>query len=166
MNAGLIAGFGSEDEMQEARRRLRAAGLGPVETHAPRPGKDSRSALPLVILTGGAAGAGGTFLLQVYATSLSYPLDIGGRPDFSWPAFVPMAFEAGMLCAMLAGFVGYLVATGLPRPYAPIDEAPSFRRASRDLFFVALDDADPAALDHARAVLRPLRPVVVEKFGR
>lgn len=165
MTTGLLAGFGSEADMREAGHRLREAGLGRVETHAPKPGQDSASLLPLAMLAGGVGGATFFFLLQVYATTLSYPVDIGGRPDFGWPAFVPMAFEGGMLCAVLSGFVGYLIANRLPRLYAPVDEAPAFRRASRDLFFVALESSDGAALGRARAVLRDLRPVVVEDYG-
>lgn len=166
MTAGLLAGFATRAAMDAAGHRLRAEEIGRVETHAPQPGEDSASTVPLAILAGGLLGIAGAFLLQVYATTRSYPIDIGGRPDPGWPALVPMAFEMGMLCAVLTGFVAFLIVARLPALYRPIDEVDMFRRASRDLFFVAVEPGDPAMRERARTVLHALSPVLVEEFGR
>ena len=163
--SGLLAEFATEDALQRAGEQLRAAGLTGVDTYTPAPPDDERgSILPLIILIAGLLGAGGTFLLETYATVWAYPMNIGGRPDFSWPAYVPMAFEMGVLSAVTAGVVGFLIAHRMPALYDPVDEADGIRRATRDGFFVAVRSEDGAAIGRARAVLDPLSPVHVEAF--
>ena len=167
---GLLAEFADEAAMEDAARRLRAsAGPAPisVETYTPSEPDVSGggSLLPLIILVAGVAGAAGTFLLETYATVGAYPLDIGGRPNFSWPAYVPMAFEIGVLCAMAGGFFGFLILNRLPSLYDPIDELDSFRRATRDGFFLAVRSGDERVIGRVRTILEGLRPLHVDDFA-
>ncbi len=164
--SGLLAEFADETGMSEAARRLRDGSIGRVETHTPtEPEHGERgSILPLIILVAGVLGAGGTFFLETYATVWSYPQNIGGRPDFSWPSYVPMAFEIGVLCAVAAGFFGFLIVNRLPALYDPVDELESFRRATRDGWFVAVRSEDGAAIGRARGVLGELSPLRVEEI--
>jgi hypothetical protein len=157
-----IASFASEQDLVAATPGLRA--LGRIETFTPSPLESDlgrSSVLPLIVLIAGIAGASVGFALQVYAEAVSYPVNIGGRPEFSWPAFVPIAFEVGVLCAVVAGFVGYLVINRLPRLYDPVDEALLLRGATRDRWCIALvTDAPEQAYD----LLRTLSAEQVEEL--
>jgi Protein of unknown function (DUF3341) len=165
LTAGLLAGFSDEETLREAIQRLHAAHLDTLETHTPAPiDKEPQSWVPLSILIGGLIGCGASFLLQTYATTISYPINVGGRPNFGWPAFVPMALEMGLLCAVATGFVCFLIANRLPALYDPIDELDTFRRASRDRYFVAFRSADGAAIGRARAVLNELKPLTMQNL--
>jgi hypothetical protein len=163
---GLLAGFESQAALHDALQRLAAADIAEVETYTPMPlGTSARnSPLPLVMFTAGMLGFLGFFLLMTYADVRAYPLDVGGRPDFAWPTFVPIAFELGVLCAMTAGFVGYFVLCRMPHLYDPIDECDAMRRASRDGWFAAIRTDDPQRLARARSVLEGLQPMSLEDF--
>jgi Protein of unknown function (DUF3341) len=162
----LLASFETEQRLTEALPRLRAAGLGAVETYTPKRLEDDPdqkpSVLPLVVLIAGLLGFAAGFAMQAYANMVSYPVDIGGRPTFSWPAFVPIAFENGILVAMLAGFIGFLVVNRLPRLWEPVDEAMLIRRASRDLWCVAVRTDTP---ERTHDLLRSLSADRIEEVA-
>jgi hypothetical protein len=156
----IVASFRCETTLVEALPRLRA--LGMVETYTPKAleHEGSSSVLPLVVLIAGVAGAGLGFGMQCYASIFSYPVNVGGRPEFSWPAFVPIAFEIGILAAMLAGFIGFLVVNRLPHLYDPIDEALLMRGATRDRWCVSIRTDAP---DRAHDLLRALSAEQIEE---
>ena len=147
----VLAAFPDRETLQSALRQLRADEFGPLETYTPQALEEAASPLPVAIFFAGILTAVASFLLQVYANAEAYPLDIGGRPQFSWPSFVPIAFENGILAAVAVGFVGYLIINRMPRLYEPIDEAMTIRRASRDLWCVSVH-TDRA--EHAQRILR------------
>lgn len=161
MNTGLFVAFATPQALDSALRSLRAARVGTIETFTPTPVETGTSIVPVLVLVGGVLGAIAGFLLQSYADMSAYPLDIGGRPFFSWPAFVPIAFENGVLAAILTGFFGYFVATRLPRLYQPVDEYETMRRAMRDLWCVAIRTDEP---ERARQVLDAHAPARIEEL--
>jgi len=158
----ILARFRDLHSLREAARRMREAGSAKVETYTPydppEEGPDAQgSRVPLVILLAGLAGGIGFFLLQAYADVIAYPMNIGGRPDFSWPAYIPNAFEMGILCALAAGFGAFVIASGLPRLYAPVDRFPMFQEATRDGYFLLVESDDPGRDREALEALQPLR---------
>ena len=160
----LLAGFESQREWARALDSLTAAHIETVDTYTPAPPPDDTgSPLPLAMFVAGMAGFIGFFLLMTYADVVAYPQNIGGRPPFAWPVFVPIAFELGVLCAMVVGFFGYFVLCRLQRLYDPIDEASSFKHASCDGWFVAVR-GNPERRAQARAILSTLGPVSIEEF--
>lgn len=166
---GVLAGFTSEQALNRAVECLMAQKLKDIETYTPKPLHEEVEAggspLPLAMFIAGMLGFVGFLLLMTYADVHAYPLDIGGRPQFAWPAFVPIAFELGVLCAMGTGFFGYFWICRLPKLYAAVDSCDSFVAASRDGWFVAVHSCDPRCLGEARSLLASLDPQSLEEFA-
>jgi hypothetical protein len=90
-------------------------------------------------LTGAAAG----FALQWWVHASAYPLVISGKPYFSWPAFIPITFELGVLFAALGAVFGMLGLNRLPMHYHPLFGSKLFGQATDDAFFLSIESWDP-----------------------
>lgn len=88
-------------------------------------------------------GAVGGLALQYYTSAVSYPINVGGRPLASWPAFGPVAFELCILTAAFFALIGMLGRNGLPMPYHPTFNVAAFSKASTDGFFLVITSEDP-----------------------
>jgi hypothetical protein len=154
----LIARFRSEAGLTAAVRRLTEDDLGPLSIHSPHPveiAAVSKSSVPLIVLAAGLSVFVASLCLQIYADTVSYPLDIGGRPLNSWPAFIPTAFENGILGAVLAGFLTFIFSMMRGDPGDPI--ATHVEATLLDSYYVALQPPDEGALERAYEHLREAR---------
>jgi Alternative complex III, ActD subunit len=167
---GLLAEFHSPHEVVEAAKRVRAEGYRKVDGYSPYPIEElshalefHHSHLPKLVLAGGIAGCLAGMGLEYWAAVIEYPMNIGGRPFFSWPAFLVPAYETTILFAAATAVFGMLALNGLPEPYHPVFGAPNFALASRDKFFLAIEATD-AKFDReaTRAFLASLGAEVVE----
>ena len=138
---GLMAEFEAPEALLEAARRAYVTGYRHMDAYSPFPVEGlaaaigfQRTQLPLVVLLGGIIGGVGGFLLQYYAAVIDYPLNVGGRPLNSWPAFIPVTFELTILMAALFAVLGMLALNGLPMPYHPVFNVPRFALASGIIF--------------------------------
>ena len=111
------------------------------------------------MLLGGLTGAAVGFGFQLWISSAAYPLNIGGRPLNSWPAFIPATFEMTILFAALTAVIGMFALNKLPEPYHPVFNVPSFERATQDRCFLLVEAADPKYdAEATRALLESLGP--------
>ena len=132
-------------------RLTRAAGFRALEAYTPYPVEglgqiihpERKMLLPVLMFVAAILGAAWGYWIQYWDEALDYPLNVGGRPYNSWPAFTVGTFEFMLLVAVMAGFFGLLAASRLPKLYHPIFEAKVFERASRDRFLLCIEASDP-----------------------
>jgi hypothetical protein len=147
---GVMAEFDSAQSIVDAARRTAADGFTNVEAYTPVPIEQlndilhrRRTRLPRAVLVGGLAGMATGFALQYWISVIDYPLNIGGRPFASWPAFVIPSYELTILFASLTALFAMVIANGLPQPYHPVFNVPRFSLASSDKFFLVIEAVDP-----------------------
>lgn len=146
---GLLAEFDSPEALIRAARAVDENGYVCFDAFSPSPLEElsevvrlRRPWLPRIVLIAGLSGGGSGFLLQWWISAVAYPLDVGGRPLLSWPAFIPVTFELTILCAAFGAVVGMLMLNGLPAPYHPVFNVPQFRSATVNGFFLAIESRD------------------------
>src|SRR5579862_4038534 len=101
---GLVAEFNDPHDLVHAAAAAREAGYRKLDAYTPFPVHglaetlefdDAR--LPWLIFLAGVAGCVGGFGLQVYTSVYDYPWNVGGKPNFSWPQFIPITYELTIL---------------------------------------------------------------------
>jgi hypothetical protein len=147
---GLMAEFETHEQLLDAARRAHEIGYRRMDGYTPFPIEGlpqalgrKRTLVPLIVLLGGIVGGFGGYFMEWYASVVSYPINVGGRPLHSWPSFIPITFELTILGAALSAFFGALAMNKLPQPYHPVFNVPHFERASIDRFFLCIEASDP-----------------------
>ncbi len=167
---GVLARFASPRDLLHACERVRDLGFTRWDAHSPFPvhGLDRAmglraSRLPWIVLVLALGGAAGAMLLQWWVHVRAYPLVISGKPLFSWPAFVPVTFEVGVLFGALGAVFGMFGLNRLPMHHHPLFQSALFERVSDDGFFMSIESWDPKFDAQATSrVLRELGAVDVE----
>jgi hypothetical protein len=166
---GLLAEFDTAGDLVRAAQSSYDAGGRRMDCYTPYPCEEAAEAIgfhrnyvPVITLVGGLMGLTAMFLLETWINLLAYPLNIGGRDYFSWVAFMIPAYEWTILFAGLSAAFGMLAMCGLPAPYHPLFNAPNFRTASTDKFFLCLEARDPRFdAAESRVFLEAFKPVSI-----
>jgi hypothetical protein len=153
-----------EDASLDAARALRAQGYEDIEVYTPYSLAEipsilgwKKSPMSLIVGTCGFMGAIGGFCMQYFANVIHYPWNIGGKPMNSWPMWIPITFECGILAAALTAVVGMFALNKLPQPYHPVFNNPRFAMASRNRFFLCIEATDGQFdLDRTRDFMQTL----------
>lgn len=167
----LLAEYDSPNALILAARGMRDAGYTSWDAHSPFPvhGLDKAmglktSLVPIVVLVLGLGGAAAGMLLQWWVSAVEYPLLVSGKPMFSWPAFIPITFECGVLGGALGAVFGFLAFAKLPRHHHPLFASQRFERFSDDRFFLSVESSDPH-WDGAAGLLADLGASYIESIG-
>jgi hypothetical protein len=168
---GLVAQFETPEAVDRAARGARAAGYTTVETYSPFPLSETHEVLgrggapvAMIAILAGLFGLCLQYFTQYWMNVIDYPLNVGGRPLHSWPAFIPPTIIVAMLWAAAAALIGMLALCRLPRLHHPLFAVPGFERASADRFFLCIRADDPRFDEAAtRSFLEELEPQRVQE---
>jgi len=147
---GVIAEFDNPSALVAAARTAREQGYRKMDAYSPFPIEELTDALhlhhnrlPLIVLIGGLTGGALGYLMQYYVTVWDFPINVGGRPLHSWPAYIIITFEMTILFGAISCVLGLLGLCRLPQPYHPVFNVPRFAFASRNRFFLCIEATDP-----------------------
>ena len=147
---GVMAEFDSPTAVVEGARRAYEAGYRQMDAFSPYPVEELTEALglkptrlPLLVLIGGLLGCAGGYGLCYWVSAIVYPINVGGRPLHSWPAFIPVTFECTILIAVFFAVFGMLALNKLPEPYHPVFSVDRFELATSNHFFLCIEARDP-----------------------
>ena len=166
---GMIGEFTTAAAVLHAAQKVRDAGFRKWDVVTPFPVHGMDKAMGLKdshlgwnVLPLGLTGTLSAFAMMYWMNGIDYPLNVGGKPFFGWPQFVPITWELLVLTAALTGLIGFLALCGLPMPYHPVFNVPQFARASQDRFFLVIEAVDPQYHpDRTREFLATLTPVSI-----
>jgi hypothetical protein len=157
---GMAGLFDDATALVNAAAAVRDAGYRKWDCHTPYPvhGLDHAmglkpSPIPTICLSAGFLGVAAALLLQWWMSAVDYPVRTGGKPFFSWPAFVPITFELFVLFAALATMGSVLFFCKLFRWHSPLHDAGVMEEVTSSRFAVVLDAQDGLFSEEAARAL-------------
>lgn len=146
---GVMAEFDNPESLALAAKAARAEGFRVMDAFTPYPIEEisetvvpHHSPVPKLVFLGGLTGALTGFGFQCWTSMIGYPMNIGGRPYYSWPSFIIVTFELTILFAASSAVFGMFFLNKLPMPYHPVFNVERFARASKDRFFLLIESRD------------------------
>jgi Protein of unknown function (DUF3341) len=146
---GLMAEFETTTDVVKAAEQVRDAGYTKTDAFSPFPIHEmdealgiKRSILSFLIFGGGLTGLLTGLALVTWTHGFEYPIMVAGRPNLSYPAFIPPIYELTILFSAFTAVFGMLILNGLPQPYHPVFNVPRFNLASREKFFLLIEAED------------------------
>lgn len=119
--AGVLGFFDHPSDILSAMEKVRDANYKSFDAFTPFPvhGLEQaqglkRSKIPYITFLAGITGCSLAFALQYWTSVVDWPLNVGGKPFNSWPAFVPVMFELTVLLAGLSTAFSMFIFNGLP----------------------------------------------------
>jgi hypothetical protein len=160
----VVAGFAAENDLLQAVAAVRERGWPIVEVYTPYAvhGLDRalglrRSRLSVACFICGLLGAALALSFQFWATAMNWPLNVGGQPWNSLPAFVPVTFEAMVLCAGLGLVLAWLIHCRL---YPGKKAVLPLSGVTDNRFVLVVGQSSPAAgVEEIRHLLQDIRAV-------
>lgn len=164
----LIASFGSEGDILAATRAARAAGLQVLDAYTPYPVHGlaeamglARSRLPVLCFVAAVVGAVLKLWFEYWTAAVDWPLNVGGKPWNSLPAFIPVTFEVMVLSAGVGTVLAFLVIRRLRPAKKAVLVAPGI---TDDRFVLAVEESDATfEPERVRALLRPHHALAVDE---
>ena len=159
----VLAEFATPAALVSATNQMRLKGFEGMDTYSPYPLHGGSEALglppsrvPFIALGGALTGIVTALAFQTYMNTIDYPLNVGGRPTLSLPAWVPITFELAVLLTAFGIFFGILGLARLPQPYHPVFESDEFRSASTHGYWLSVPKAVTGKADDIMDQLKAL----------
>ncbi|ATB28409.1 DUF3341 domain-containing protein [Melittangium boletus] len=146
LDSWFLAEFATPEALVDATRQMREKyGYEGMDTYSPYPLHGGSEALglppsrvPFIALGGALTGMATAIAMMAYMNGYDYPINVGGRPIYSLPAYVPITFELTVLFAAFGIFFGLLGLSRLPQPYHPVYEHEAFRTATTHGYWLSV----------------------------
>ena len=160
---GVLALYEDPDSLLNAAAQVKEHGFRNVDAFTPYPVHGLSEALgirkswvPYVTLVMGLTGAVLGLLFEIWTSAVDWPINVGGKPYVSLPAFVPVMFESGVLIGGTMTLAALLIACGLPNFRTPILD----RDITNDRFALYVPEAGTGwSQDRTLQILKATHPV-------
>ncbi len=148
---GVLAQYEDPRSLMHACAKVRDEGFEAWDAHTPFPIHGLQQAMGIgrswvsaFVLVMGLSGAALGMLMQLWIATYGYAIVISGKPFLgSWPAFVPITFECGVLGGASGAVLGFLIMSRLPQHHHSLFNSDRFAAATDDGFFISIESSDP-----------------------